>query len=271
MHAIVTTALAPVRAGPENRAEQVSEEPLGAVLAVLERSGEWVRCRGEDGYEGWLSVGGLFLAEDERAAAWWDDVGGLPALALDATLVDERGEILVRVPWGAKLALEGSIAQLPDGRSGRLAEGRWIGWRELGASFPQSGAAVVSTAREWLGVPYVWGGRTRWGADCSGFVQAVYRPHGFLLPRDSHQQVEIGAPVEPGPGWEALRPGDLLFFRSRDSSRVVHVAFSLGGPAILHSAQANGCVKEDSLAGESELERSLAERLVGARRIFPEG
>ncbi len=269
MHAIVRTALAPVRAAPEHRSEQVSEETLGAVLAVLERAGDWARCRGEDGYEGWLNLGGLLLCERARAEAWWDDAGGRPAVALDATLVDEAGGSLVRLPWGARLAVDGAVARLPDGRRGRCAEGRWVEWRDAGRLFPQDGAAVTRTAREWLGVPYVWGGRTRWGADCSGFVQAVYRVHGITLPRDSALQADVGRPVDPGRRFEALRPGDLVFFRGRDSARVTHVALSLGGARILHAAEANGGVAEDTLAGRSELGRSLAGRVSGVRRLFP--
>jgi cell wall-associated NlpC family hydrolase len=268
MQAIVRTALAPVRAAPGNRAELVSQEPLGAILDVLERTGEWAHCRGEDGYEGWLSIGGLVLCGAGEAEAWWDNAGGKPAVALDATVADAAGRPLVRLPWGARVAVDGPVARLPDGRTGALAEGRWIIWEEVGARFPQEGTAAAKTAREWMGVPYVWGGRTRWGADCSGFVQAVYRLHGFLLPRDSYEQAEIGEPIDAGTGFEGLEAGDLLFFRADNSTRVVHVALSLGGPLILHAAEANGCIQEDDLAGESELARSLAKRMVGVRRLF---
>lgn len=268
MHAIVRTALAPVRSHPENRAEQVSEEPLGSVLAVIEEAEEWAFCRGEDGYEGWVNKGGLILRESEEAEAWWDDADGTPALSLDAVVADDTGRQLVRLPWGARIAVNQAVAQLPDGRSGRLAEGRWVAWEDLGAAYPQEGAAVVATASEWMGVPYVWGGRTRWGADCSGFVQAVYRLHGFLLPRDSYQQAEIGEPIDAGPKYEGIEPGDLLYFRGRESAKVVHVAFSMGGSAIFHAAEANGSVQRDDLRGQSELEESLSKRLASVRRLF---
>ena len=267
-HAVVRTALAPVRASPEVRAEQVTQELLGAVLEILERRGDWARIRGEDGYEGWVNMGGLLVRSRERAEAWWDDSGGQPAVVLDAALVDDAGQPVGRLPWGARVALVGESAILPDGRCGRLTQGGWVAWAELGARFPQSGTAVVATAQEWLGVPYLWGGRTRWGTDCSGFVQAVYRVHGFLLPRDSHQQAEVGEPIDIGSGLEALQPGDLLFFRASDAMRVEHVAMSLGGAAILHAAQASGFVTEGDLQRESEFERSLTARFVGARRLF---
>lgn len=268
MKAVVKMALAPVRSDPNVRAELVSQEPLGAVLTVLEERGDWLRCRGEDGYEGWLHAGGLVQRAADQADAWWDDLGGQPALALDATLVSDSGRVLLRLPWGARIALDGKTAKLPDGRAGRLAEGSWVLWQEVASRYAQDGPAVMGTAAEWQGVPYLWGGRTRWGVDCSGLVQAVYRLHGFLLPRDSFQQAEVGASIDPGGGFRALRPGDLLFFRGRDTERVTHVAFSLGAAEILHAAEANGEVKADDLGGGSALQRSLSSRLVGVRRLF---
>ncbi|NIN73354.1 MAG: SH3 domain-containing protein [Gemmatimonadetes bacterium] len=267
-HALIRAALAPVRAQPDVRAEQVSQELLGAVLQVIERSGEWARVTGEDGYEGWVQEGGLIFCPAEKAEAWWDDAGGRPAVALDATLADQAGRVIARLPWGARVAVVDGLVRLPDGREGRLLEGRLVDWSERAHGFPADALAVVATGWEWLGVPYLWGGRTRWGTDCSGFVQAVYRLHGFLLPRDSYQQAEIGGPVEAGPGLEACNPGDLLFFHGRDSDRVVHVALSLGGAEILHAAEPNGQVAPDDLAAGSDLQRSLADRVSGVRRLF---
>lgn len=267
-HALVRVALAAVRAAPDVRAEQVSQETLGAVLEVLERTEGWARVRGEDGYEGWMSVGGLAPCDAAAARAWREGSGGRPAVVLDATVVDDEGRVVVRLPWGARVAIDGPTARLPGGRTGRLADGEWVLEEELAVRFPPSGTAVLATARAWMGVPYLWGGRTRWGADCSGFAAAVYRLHGVRLPRDSHQQAKSGEPVSAGAGFAEVRAGDLLFFRAERSERIVHAAFSMGGPAILHAAQRNGCVAEDSLAGESELERSLAARLVAVRRML---
>ncbi|UCC81784.1 MAG: C40 family peptidase [Gemmatimonadota bacterium] len=267
-HALIRAALAPVRAQPDVRAEQVSQELLGAVVRVIERSGDWARVTGEDGYEGWVQEGGLIFCPAEKAEAWWDDAGGRPAVALDAALADEDARIIARLPWGARVAVADDLVRLPDGREGRLLEGRLVDWSERAREFPAEAPAVVATGREWLSVPYLWGGRTRWGTDCSGFVQAVYRLHGFLLPRDSYQQAEIGGWVEAGPGLEACRPGDLLFFHGHDSDRVVHVALSLGGTEILHAAEPNGEVAPDDLAGDSDVQRSLADRVSGVRRLF---
>ncbi|NIR43358.1 MAG: C40 family peptidase [Gemmatimonadetes bacterium] len=266
-HGLIRIALAPVRSEPNVRAELISQEPLGAAVTVLEREGEWVEVRGEDGYAGWMSDGALRFCDADLARAWWDELGGRPALSLDATILDDAGSPLVRLPWGARVAVDGETIVLPDGRRGRAGEGRLIAWTSVADLFPGSGPAVVDTAFSWIGVPYLWGGRTRWGADCSGFVQAVYRLHGFQLPRDSHQQAEYGEPVDHDGGLNELQPGDLVFFHATDSNRIVHVGFSLGGPAILHAAVGNGAVQTDRL-GETELGSRLVRRLSGVRRFF---
>lgn len=268
-HAVVKAPLTPLRAEASVRAEQASQELLGAVLRVLERSDDWALVRGEDGYEGWVHAGALVLGDATACEAWWDDHGGEPAFALDLELHDERGEPLMRVPWGGRVAIAGEIVGLPDGRRGRIAGGEWSLWEERGSDrFARDGGAVVATARTWAGVPYVWGGRTRWGADCSGMAQMIYRAHGVSLPRDSYQQAEIGQAVQADADFAGVEPGDLLYFRARDSQRVVHVALSLGGSGIVHAAEPNGVVREDDLAGSSALERSLAGRVVMVRRLF---
>lgn len=268
LRAIVRVPLTPVRAEPANQAERISEELMGSVLGVIERHAGWLYCRGEDGYAGWVNEGSVVQRSADDAEAWWDGPNEKPAIVLDAVISDERGGPLVRLPWGARVAVSGRTARLPDGRRGWLTQGEWLAWDEAGVRCPQSGASVVRTAAEWTGVPYDWGGRTRWGCDCSGFVQAVYRLHGFVLPRDSYQQFEIGEPIDPGAGYHGLEPGDLVFFCSAGSVRIDHVALALGGSAILHAMESNGHVTGDDLTDEVGPGRRLAEGLVGARRLF---
>lgn len=268
MHALVRVGLAPVMAKPNVRSEQISQEVLGSALEVLQREEDWALIRGEDGYEGWVGMGGLISCDRSQVDDWLSGSRGARAVALDATVEDMRGRVLARLPWGARVIVAGGNTTLPDGRSGRVREGAWILEDELVERFQPSGSAAVGTAMEWLGVPYLWGGRTRWGVDCSGLIQAIYRLHGAAIPRDSYQQANCGEPIEPGRDFGALKAGDLVFFRAEDSEHIVHVAISLGGPEIIHSAEVNGCVALDSLVGDSGLERALARRAVAARRVF---
>src|SRR5690606_33138723 len=122
--------------------------------------------------------------------------------------------------------------------------------------FPRIGAAVVATAREWRSAPYVWGGTTPWGVDCSGLVQSVYRLHGIDMPRDSDQQARLGDEIPAGREFSNLRPGDLLYF-AEGTSRISHVAISTGGARIIHAALGSGGVDENDLLERRDYEQEL--------------
>jgi gamma-D-glutamyl-L-lysine dipeptidyl-peptidase len=119
------------------------------------------------------------------------------------------------------------------------------------------GGSPVELARSYLGAPYLWGGMTEAGIDCSGLVHMAYRRGGRLVPRDAWQQVEAGAPVgEP-------EPGDLVFYAD-PGVRVDHVAFWLGEGRILHATARDGLgVVEENEPPSLQARRTLAARLEG--------
>lgn len=265
---IVRSAVGPVHAVPRIASTQLSQFVLGHRLDLLARRDGWYRVRGEDGYIGWVHHGFLEVGEAEWAQTWERGEAGERVVSLGAELVDEAGRTFARLPWGARLFRDTTNRfRLPDGRRGALGEGEVVVVDRLTDRFPARGESVARTARRWIGTPYLWGGVTPAGADCSGFVQAVFWMHGIALPRDSDLQAEVGAPVDPGDGFDAIRPADLLLFAERED-RVTHVAISLGGPHIIHGALANGGVEVNDVTGDLDLEAELAEIFVGARRVL---
>lgn len=149
-------------------------------------------------------------------------------------------------PVVAKTAPKKVAAKLPDVR------------REAAVAVTGKAAALLGTARSYLGVRYVYGGTSRSGIDCSAFVGAVMRRHGINLPRTSAAQSTRGTYVARG----SLRAGDLVFFRTGRSSRVSHVGIYIGNGNMIHASSGSGRVRIDSL-GKSYYQRTYAT----ARRV----
>lgn len=272
---LVRSAIAPVHAEPRIAATQVSQFVLGHRLEILSRRGYWWRVRGEDDYIGWVHHGYLETGDELWARGWARGEGGKPAVSVDAEIVDDEGRTLIYLPWGARVVRDQpGTYRLPDGRRGRLGTGELVDADRIRDRFPCRGDSIVRSARRWLGTPYLWGGVTPAGADCSGFVQSIYWMHGLALPRDSDQQARVGADVLEAGGerldFSQLKPADLLFFSEHDDGRISHVAISLGGSSIIHSALSNGSVAPNDLDGALELERKLRQSFVRAQRILPD-
>lgn len=258
--AVVTAAIAPLLGEPKLSAARVSEVLHGETLDVLERRDDnWLRVRGPDGYIAWLNGGYVATGPADWAEDWRERA---TARALSADIVTADGRR--RLPTGARVALKRGVVELADGQRGAVGAGSVRREHELRVEARH--LALPELAQKWFGgAPYLWGGRTEWGIDCSGLVQAVYGARGIQLPRDSDQQFGQGHDVAvsaSGAGYEA---GDLLFFAER--GRVSHVALWAGAGRIVHSALSRGGVGGDHLFGDEPRMARMREGLVGVRRL----
>lgn len=259
---IVRAAVAPMLAEATVRAEQVTQLLLGETAELLESRGEWRRLRAHrDGYEGWVNEGYLRLVAPAEAERWAERAA---AWSEGARLVTDAG-VSVALPMGARVALEAGVVTLPDGRTGRVADGYVRPYREITADTRRS-APERWALEHFEGAPYQWGGRTPWGVDCSGLVQTAFAARGVVLPRDSSKQVHAGEPVDHTDG-SALRPGDLLFFHGETTPSITHVAFVAEGGTLVHSTISCGGVLREPFGPGTRAEQLMG-RLVAARRVL---
>jgi len=105
-------------------------------------------------------------------------------------------------------------------------------------------AGLVNTAQSYLGVPYLWGGTTSDGFDCSGLTMSVYQLNGLRLPRSSRDQYEAGTPVSV----DELQQGDLLFFATGRAGQVSHVGLYLGDGSFIHAPSRGKCIRRERLS-----------------------
>ena len=258
--AIVTAALAPLLGDTRLDAARVSEALHGESLEILERQGDWLRVRASDEYVAWVHAGYVATGPAEWARDWTERA---TARALSAELQTTGGRR--RLPLGARLALhrDGTV-ELADGVDGMVVAGEVRPESELRVESRH--LALPELAQRWYaGAPYLWGGRTEWGIDCSGLAQAVYATRGIQLLRDSDLQFGQGREVAPTPDGSGYEAGDLLFFTER--GRVSHVALWAGAGYIVHSALSRGGVATDHLLGDEPRMKRLAASLVGVRRL----
>lgn len=250
-------AVAPALAAPAVRAEQVTQLVLGETASIVERTDQWRRVRiNADGYHGWIHAGYLLEVDDRAAEDWRSRALGWSEGAV--VRVDERN---IALPLRARVMFEAGAVVLPDGRQGRVSGGSIRRLNEIRAE------ACSKAPERWAlehfpGSPYLWGGVTPWGVDCSGLVQTTFAARGISLPRDSGQQAECGEHIS----LEAIRPGDLLFFRGQSGERITHVAFAGEADTLVHSTlSCGGMLIESWLPGTRAA--SLRERLVTVRRL----
>ena len=241
--AVIAKNVASLYREPSSDTERVTQALMGQPAEVVESRDNWRYIRTWDDYHGWIEDRWLReLEPGEAAYASTGKVGIVRALIADLLdSPDASSAILTKAVVSTELEVlrvQGQFTALRlPARSHGLAFVRSgdvkISDRSLASlPLPPTGEELVAEARRFIGVPYLWGGTSPFGLDCSGFVQLVYRVHGVTLPRDAGPQSEDrrGRPA----GRQDLRPGDLVFFAKND--RIAHVGMSLGGDGFIHSA-----------------------------------
>jgi pimeloyl-ACP methyl ester carboxylesterase len=284
--ALVNRSHTDLRREPRNLSERLNQALLGDGVRLLEERGEWLRVRIErDGYLGWLQTSALFRCEQSEVRSYQQSCTHLVSSGFAPAYIDPEGGDggpggqAGLLPFGLCLPVDDRqgdtlAVRKPDGSCWRVLDGHLLPLSER----PRPDAAGINRTlaiiRHMIGTPYLWGGSTPFGYDCSGLAQAFWGFLGVQLPRDADQQFAVGIPVEGD-----FQPGDLLFFGEvRDQKilpgepgaprrRITHVAISLGGDELIHSNGSAWGISINSLDPVSPLYQEwLKVNLAGARR-----
>ncbi len=228
------TSLVPVRKMPSDKTEMTTQVLFGQGVEILETLYNWVRIRIlDDGYEGWA---GRNQFEPQKESG---DPSGTISLAWFLTVSDQDS--------GTELLLPpGSILHEPDEEKGSFRlNGRVFSWSgPLPHPEPGLAAANICTlAGRFLEAPYLWGGKSPLGVDCSGLVQLLFSIHGIPLPRDARDQANEGETIA---FMQETQAGDLAFF-GNEEEHLSHVGLITGPGSIIH---ASGKVRMDRLDQE---------------------
>lgn len=237
---IVTLSSTIMRSEPDFSAEMVSEALMGTPVKVLRKKNCWYLIQTPDQYLGWIDCRGIAQKTEAEMTEWKKsnrfvfvqligyvvDAPKKNALHISDLVMDNLFEMISDANKYLQI-------RLPDGRTGFVNKSDCISYREWTERKPDVGN-IISVSKQMLGVPYVWGGTTCKGVDCSGMTKTAFFSEGIILARDASQQARYGQHLDIN-DLQSLEPGDLLFF-GRSVQRITHVGLYLGNDRYINSA-----------------------------------
>ena len=254
-----------VRAQPADGAERVTQAHLGTEVVVIDEAGDWAKVRipVQGNYPGWMRKSAIVPAREAGAFASAKQLAVVRVARAPVFRGEQGGEPVAQVTLGARLAVlgrRGSFVRVafPDGESGYIAEDAVAIYERHGTPPRRGTDDIIKTATQLLGVPYLWGGVSTDGVDCSGFVHTVFYVNGIVLPRDAHEQYAVGTPVGRGD----LRPGDLVFY-STYAAGASHVGIYMGEHRVIQSGSRTRGVAVIDLD-----DPHYGPKYIGARRVL---
>jgi hypothetical protein len=242
---VVTVSVGNMRGRPGHSSELVSQVLMGMVVKLMKRRGGWYYVQSYDQYLGWMEGGSLEIVSEAELENWREAKKLITTAAFG--IVTQKPALNARpvsdivVGCTFKAVRDGGRwmkIELPDGRAGYVERSLVQNFDEWKRNRRLSPESIGGSALAFMGVPYLWGGTSAKGFDCSGFTKTVYRMNGLELDRDANQQALQGDDIPGGTEWMNLRKGDLLFFGNKAAGstpeRITHVGIYLSNGEYVH-------------------------------------
>jgi len=228
-------SLIPVRKEPSERSEMVTQVLFGEHFEILEYLPGWCHIRmNYDGYQGWIDQKMITLLTERQyqkigksvSAVTTDIFTPVPVSKEQFVMLVAGSSLPVWRPYLKEFTLDGDTYKMPGNvSSGKVKDPRGL---------------IIGQAIKYFNSPYLWGGRSPFGVDCSGLAQVIFKTAGIWLPRDASQQVHQGTMLS---FIEETKPGDLAFFDDEEG-RIIHVGIIWKQGKIIH---ASGKVRIDNV------------------------
>lgn len=242
IYAIVKVSVANIRKTPKHSAELIDQSILGTELKILKRKHGWYLIQTPYSYLGWMQSSS-FVRCNKNELDNWKHSKKVRVSSNYARIFSDKthqSNPISDAVFGSMLTYISKSeswlhVSLPDGKKGYIEDK----YCTIDLMKPSTNSInideLIKTANEFLGIPYLWGGNSSKGFDCSGFSQTVYKSQGFILSRDANMQVKLGMEIKHDSTFSNVKKGDLLFFGPNED-RITHVAISLGGSEFIHSS-----------------------------------
>ena len=282
-YGIINLSVSNNRTRPSHGASMATQALLGTPVKILKKQGSYYLIRTPEGYISWIDNAGLTVMDSTQFAKWKasDKLVYTAQYGHAYQSSSKKSQPVSDLTAGDIIKLEGKKGRFykvvfPDGRQAYILKKEALPFGEWESRPAPNGQKILETAKTMLGVPYLWGGTSAKGVDCSGFTKMSYFLNGIILPRDASQQEAVGEKIDVYENdtislakcLQNLQPGDLLFFAGNKNnlSAITHTAIYIGKGEFI---QAAGLVRINSMIpGSDNYDDYQSRTLVSARRML---
>lgn len=253
-YGVINLSVADIREKADFPAGMATQAILGTPIRIWQKD-KWYRIQTPDGYIGWSQLANFHPMTKDEFNSWIiaDKIIFTDYFGFSYQKPYKESQTISDLVFGNLLKYEGEDGNFykvsyPDGKLAYILKSQARHYKDWKSTVELSGESIIKKSFTLMGIPYVWGGTSVKGMDCSGLTKTVLLMHNIILMRDASQQVNTGIPLDIGKGYKNLQTGDMIFFgkkgKNGEKDRIRHVGFYIGNSEFIH---ASGSVRISSL------------------------